>query len=158
LLTTAKGGMFAWDDGVKEITGKDFQLQSLRVPGLTDYQIAAKTCELLGLDASEQLVERLVRRYEDLLPTSLPRRTGHVLPNVREILECVRGRADVRSYLLTGNTRGGAKAKLTHYGLIDFFPEGAFAEDTRARATIAQRALQLARRSGDVAPQDMFVI
>ena len=71
LLTTARGGMFAWDDGVKEITGKDFQLQQLRVPGLTDYQIAAKTCELLDLEPTAQLVERLVRRYEELLPTSL---------------------------------------------------------------------------------------
>ena len=158
LLTTARGGMFAWDDGVKEITGKEFQLQQLRVPGLTDYQIAAKTCELLELEPSEQLVERLVRRYEDLLPTSLPRRVGHVLPNVREILEQLRGRGDVRSYLLTGNTRGGAKAKLTHYGLIDFFPDGAFAEDTRARATIAQRAMVLARNAGPVAEQDVFVI
>jgi phosphoglycolate phosphatase-like HAD superfamily hydrolase len=140
---------------------------------MTDYQIAAKTCELLGLEPSEPLVERLVRRYEELLPTSLPRRVGQVLPNVREILEQLRGRADVRSYLLTGNTRGGATAKLTHYGLIDFFPglrqaqaapsdqsrgEGAFAEDTRARATIAQRGLELARRSGHVPEQDMFVI
>ena len=158
LLTTARGGMFAWDDGVKEITGKDFQLQTLRVPGMTDYQIAAKTCELLGLDPSEPLVERLVRRYEALLPTSLPRRVGHVLPNVREILEQVQGRADVRSYLLTGNTRGGAKAKLTHYGLADFFPDGAFAEDTRARASIAHRAVVLARRAGPVTEQDMFVI
>lgn len=158
LLTTARGGMFAWDDGVKEITGKDFQLQQLRVPGLTDYQIAAKTCELLGLEASEPLVEQLVRRYESLLPTSLPRRVGHVLPNVREILEQLRGRPDVRSYLLTGNTRRGAKAKLTHYGLFDFFPDGAFAEDTRARATIAERAMALARAAGPVDEQHMFVI
>jgi phosphoglycolate phosphatase-like HAD superfamily hydrolase len=158
LLTTARGGMFAWDDGVKEITGRDFQLASLRVPGLTDYQIAAKTCELLGLEPSPPLVEQLVRRYESLLPTSLPRRTGHVLKNVREILEQLRGRTDVQSFLLTGNTRGGATAKLTHYGLIDFFAEGAFAEDTRARATIAQRALELARRAGPVSEQDMFVI
>jgi phosphoglycolate phosphatase-like HAD superfamily hydrolase len=158
LLTTARGGMFAWDDGVKEITGTDFQLQQLRVPGLTDYQIAARTCELLELEPSEPLVEQLVRRYEELLPSSLPRRVGHVLPNVREILEQLRGRADVRSYLLTGNTRGGAKAKLTHYGLVDFFPDGAFAEDTRARATIAQRAMVLARAAGPVAEQDMFVI
>jgi hypothetical protein len=114
---------------------------------MTDYQIAAKTCELLGLDPSEPLVERLVRRYEALLPTSLPRRVGHVLPNVREILEQLRGRSDVRSYLLTGNTRGGARAKLTHYDVIQFFPDGAFAEDTGDRASIAQRAMVLARRS-----------
>ena len=81
-----------------------------------------------------------------------------MLPNVREILEQLRGRGDVRSYLLTGNTRGGAKAKLTHYGLVDFFADGAFAEDTRARATIAQRAMALARNAGPVAEQDVFVI
>ena len=46
LLTTAKGGMFAWDDAVKDITGREFQLQSMRIPGMTDYQIAARcrTC------------------------------------------------------------------------------------------------------------------
>jgi phosphoglycolate phosphatase len=158
LLTTAKGGMFAWDDAVKEITGHDFQLASMRVPGMTDYQIGARTLEMLGIERTEELTERLVRRYEALLPTSLPRRTGHVLKNVREILEQLRGRPDVRSYLLTGNTRGGAKAKLTHYGLIDFFGDGAFAEDTQARATIAQRALTLARTSGHVPEQEMFVI
>jgi phosphoglycolate phosphatase-like HAD superfamily hydrolase len=158
LLTTARGGMFAWDDAVKEITGREFQLQSMRIPGMTDYQIAARTFEMLGLERTEEITERLVRRYEELLPASLPRRTGHVLPNVREVLETLRDRDDVVSYLLTGNTRGGARAKLTHYGLIDFFPAGAFAEDTKERATIATRALALAREAGPVMEQDVFVI
>jgi phosphoglycolate phosphatase-like HAD superfamily hydrolase len=64
----------------------------------------------------------------------------------------------VRSYLLTGNTRGGARAKLTYYGLFDYFPDGAFAEDTGERATIAARALQLARRAGPIADESLFVI
>jgi len=77
---------------------------------------------------------------------------------VREVLEELRARPDVQSYLLTGNTRGGAKAKLTHYGLLDFFPEGAFAEDTRERATIAERAMAMARRAGPVSEHEVFVI
>jgi phosphoglycolate phosphatase-like HAD superfamily hydrolase len=158
LLTTAKGGMFAWDDAVKEITGRDFQLQSMRIPGMTDYQIAARTFESLGLPRTEEDTHRLVRRYEELLPSSLPRRTGRVLPNVREILETLRGRPDVRSYLLTGNTRGGATAKLTHYGLMEFLPDGAFAVDTSERSTIAARALELANRAGTISPDDAFVI
>jgi hypothetical protein len=64
----------------------------------------------------------------------------------------------VRSYLLTGNTRGGARAKLTHYDLFKYFPDGAFAEDTGVRATIAARALALARRAGPVADERIFVI
>ena len=158
LLTTAKGGMFAWDDAVKEITGRDFQLASMRIPGMTDYQIARRTLESLGLPADGEMLERLVRRYEELLPTSLPRKTGYVLPNVRPILEGLAGRDDVRSYLLTGNTRGGAQAKLTHYGLWSFFPDGAFAEDANDRSTIAHRAMHLARQVGPVTAADAFVI
>jgi phosphoglycolate phosphatase-like HAD superfamily hydrolase len=100
----------------------------------------------------------MVKRYEELLPSTLPQKQGRVLPNVRDILERLCRRTDVRSYLLTGNTRGGARAKLTHYGLLDYFPDGAFAEDAGERSTIAARALDLARRSGPVADNAIFVI
>jgi len=158
LLTTGKAGVPAWEAAVRETTGKHFQLSSIRVPGLTDFQIAARTFELLGVPAADGLLERMVARYEELLPSTLPLKQGWVLPNVREILEALRGRADVRSYLLTGNTRLGARAKLTHYDLIRYFADGAFAEDQGFRASIATRALELARRSGPVDLQRVFVI
>lgn len=158
LLTTAKAGVPAWEMAVREVTGKDFELAKFRIAGLTDYQIAVKTFELLGVEASEERLRRMVARYESLLPASLPLRQGHVMPNVREILEYLQGRDDVASYLLTGNTRGGGRAKLTHYDLWHFFPDGAFAEDTRERSTIAVRALDLARRTRDVSVDDVFVI
>jgi phosphoglycolate phosphatase len=158
LLTTGKAGVPAWEAAVKEVTGRDFQLSSIRVPGLTDYQIAVRTFELLGVDAEEATLRRMVARYEELLPSKLPLREGRVLPNVRETLEHLRSREDVRSYLLTGNTRGGARAKLTHYDLFHFFPDGAFAEDTGERSAIATRALELARGAGPVGEHAVFVI
>lgn len=158
LLTTGKAGVPAWEAAVQEVTGKPFQLSVIRVPGLTDYQIAVKTFELLEVDADDEMLRRMVRRYEELLPEYLPLKQGRVLPNVREILEALKDRADVRSYLLTGNTRGGARAKLTHYDLFRYFPDGAFAEDTRARSTIASRALELARRTGPVVDERIFVV
>ena len=118
LLTTGKAGVPAWERPCARSTGKDFQLSSIRVPGLTDYQIAVRTFEMLGVPSRRaDGSQRMVRRYEELLPAALPLKQGRVLPNVREILEQLRGRPDVRSYLLTGNTRGGARAKLTHYDL-----------------------------------------
>jgi phosphoglycolate phosphatase-like HAD superfamily hydrolase len=81
-----------------------------------------------------------------------------VLPNVREILEHLREWPDIRSYLLTGNTRGGARAKLMHYRLLDFFPDGAFAEDAGDRSSIARRALELAHRAAPVADAGIFVV
>lgn len=158
LLTTGKAGVPAWEAAVREVTGRDFQLSSIRVPGLTDFQIAVKTFELLGVPADEETLRRMVRRYEEGLPEALPKKQGHVLPNVREILDHLQTRDDVRSYLLTGNTRAGARAKLTHYDLYRYFPDGAFAEDARDRATIAERALELARRAGPVDRESLFVI
>ena len=158
LLTTGKAGVPAWEAAVREVTGKDFQLSSIRVPGLTDFQIAARTFELLGVNAEGGALQRMVSRYEELLPSHLPLKQGRALPNVREILEALRGRSDVRSYLLTGNTRRGARAKLTHYDLFKYFPDGAFAEDQRARSSIAARALDLARRNGPINDEHLFVI
>jgi phosphoglycolate phosphatase-like HAD superfamily hydrolase len=158
LLTTGKAGVPAWEQAVREIVQRDFQLSSFRVAGLTDYQIAVRTFEMLEVEADETTIRRMVGRYEALLPQELPKKQGRVLPNVREILERMTGRPDVRSYLLTGNTRGGARAKLTHYDLFKYFIDGAFAEDSRDRSTIAARAMDLARAGGPVADEGVFVI
>ena len=158
LLTTAKAGVFAWEQAVRELTGHDFELISMRIAGLTDYQIAVKTFDTLGIAADQAFLRRFVDRYGELLPSSLPRKQGSVMPNVREILEHLRGRPDIRSYLLTGNTRAGACAKLVHYNLIEHFPDGAFADDAGDRAAIARRALALAQQAGPVADDGIFVI
>ena len=158
LLSTGKAGVMPWEAAVRKVTGLDFQLSSIRIPGLTDYQIAVKTLEMLSVQADDDAVRRLVRLYEEGLPAALPQRQGFVMPNVREILESCRARPDIRSYLLTGNTRGGARAKLTHYDLFKYFPDGGFAEDAGPRAGIARRALELAQRDGALVDGGVFVI
>jgi phosphoglycolate phosphatase-like HAD superfamily hydrolase len=158
LLSTGKGGVPAWEQAVREVTGQEFELASIRIPGLTDFQIAVRTFQLLGIDADTETLNRMVARYESLLPVYLPQRQGQVMPNVREILDATRDRPDIRSYLLTGNTRGGARAKLTHYALHHYFGDGAFAQDPGERATIAVRALDLARQAGPIAEESVFVI
>jgi phosphoglycolate phosphatase-like HAD superfamily hydrolase len=125
---------------------------------MTDFQIAKKMFETLGVEADSAFLRHFVDRYGELLPTSLPRKQGNVMPNVREILEHLRDRRDVRSYLLTGNTRAGARAKLAHYDLTQYFSDGAFAEDTGDRGSIARRALSLAELHGDVDKGRVFVI
>lgn len=158
LLTTGKAGVPAWEAAVREVVGHDFELESFRVAGLTDFQIAVRTFEMLGVSAGDDTLRVMVRRYEELLPVWLPTRHGRVLPNVRGILDRLRTQPGIRSYLLTGNTPGGARAKLTHYDLFEYFAGGAFAEDASDRSTIARRALELARRDGPVAAHAVFVI
>jgi len=60
LLTTGKAGVPAWEMAVREIVQRDFELASFRVAGLTDYQIAVRTFEMLDVDADESTIRRMV--------------------------------------------------------------------------------------------------
>jgi phosphoglycolate phosphatase-like HAD superfamily hydrolase len=149
LLTTGRAGIFAFEEALAEMTGITSDLQQLFTAGLTDAEIAVLILEGADGDAAPGRVDEVLRAYERRLPASLHRRQGRVLPNVREVLEDLEGRDDVRSYLLTGNTPTGARAKLAHYDLARFFPDGggAFCLGPGARVEIARRALPLAEHA-----------
>ena len=142
LLTTGRGGVLALEDACVEVTGRALNLQSIKSDGLTDHQLAVKILEQAGAEPARERVGQFLRAYERQLPRRLPERRGHVLQNVREILtHMTLHRPHVHSLLLTGNTAAGARAKLTHYELQEFFDGGAFSDDTGPRAQIAVRAL-----------------
>ena len=146
LLTTARGGILALEDACRDVTGRQLDLRDLKSDGLTDHQLAVHILDQARAGKDAALVERLLRRYEEHLPARLPLRRGRALDGVREILAYLRARrSDVHSMLLTGNTAGGAQAKLAYYGLQEFFDGGAFSEDRGPRAGIAERALAAAR-------------
>jgi phosphoglycolate phosphatase-like HAD superfamily hydrolase len=146
LLLTGRAGLYAFEEALEEVTGASISLQEISTPGFTDAGVAKLVLEHAGRASDPESVEAVLRSYERRLPDSLPRRQGHVLDGVREVLEDLEGRDDVRSYLLTGNTPAGARAKLGHYDLDGFFPggEGAFCIDHGSRIDIARRALPLA--------------
>ena len=157
LLTTARAGVYAWAEAVEEQAGHPVDLSGFQTAGLTDVEIARQLGARSELDQAS--TEALLRNYERRLPQSLTRRTGGVLPNVRPILERLRGRTDVYSGLLTGNTRAGAAAKLRHYGLAEFFEGGAFADGAVDRPAIARDALAQARKIlGLIEPDRVYVI
>jgi phosphoglycolate phosphatase-like HAD superfamily hydrolase len=146
LLLTGRAGLYAFEEALEEVTGAHVSLEEISTPGFTDAGVARLVLEHAGRPSDPETVEAVLRSYERRLPDSLPRRQGQVLDGVREALEDLEGRDDVRSYLLTGNTPAGARAKLGHYDLDRFFPdgEGAFCIDHGSRIDIARRALPLA--------------
>jgi phosphoglycolate phosphatase-like HAD superfamily hydrolase len=146
LLLTGRAGLFAFEEALEEVTGASSDLRKLSTPGLTDAGVARLVLEHAGAPSDPTTVEAVLRSYERRLPDTLPRRQGRVLDGIREVLEDLQGCDDVRSYLLTGNTPMGARAKLRHYDLDRFFRtgEGAFCIDHGSRVDIARRALPLA--------------
>ena len=162
LLVTGRAGMIAWERAFAAETGGR-SLPAVRPDGLTDHQIAAWLLGYTALDQpvtpSEQAAAaRLVQHYESELAGVLPLRQGHVLDNASGLLAWVRAeRPHLLSWLVTGNTRKGATAKLRHYGLSDFFLSadaddaaerplvGSFSTRVEPRAHIVHRALQMAQ-------------
>jgi phosphoglycolate phosphatase-like HAD superfamily hydrolase len=146
LLLTGRAGLYAFEEAVEEVTGAPIDLQQVSTAGMTDAGVARFVLELAGQPTDPETVEAVLRAYERRLPDSLPRRQGQVLEGIREVLEDFEARDDVRSYLLTGNTPTGARAKLGHYDLDRFFSdgEGAFCIDHGSRVDIARRARPLA--------------
>ncbi len=146
LLLTGRAGLYAFEEALEEVTGAISDLEKVSTPGYTDAAVAKLVLERAGQPSDPETVDAVLRAYERRLPASLPRRRGRVLEGIREVLEDLDGQEDVRSYLLTGNTPVGARAKLRHYDLDRFFPEGqgAFCIDHSSRVEIARRALPLA--------------
>jgi phosphoglycolate phosphatase-like HAD superfamily hydrolase len=160
LLTTARAGIFAWEDAIREVAGRACDFSSLETAGLTDVQIATRILERFGFEPEPPRVSALVGCYEARLADCLYRKTGRVLPGVRTILEHLRDRQEVVSILLTGNTEAGARAKLRHYGLEGYFHRGAFADGVADRVGIARLARAMARDiiGGEPDSSSMYVV
>jgi phosphoglycolate phosphatase len=151
LLTTARAGVFSLEDALEQVTGVRADLQGMATAGMTDYAIAEAALRSAGREADEATVQEFLRVHGEQLPRYLGRKEGHVMPGVREVLEDLEGRDGVANLLLTGNVEAGARAKLAHYGLAEFFPDGgAFCVGPGERDEIARRALPLARGATDV--------
>lgn len=144
LLTTARAGVFALEEAAREVLGGEQDFSRLATAGLTDAEVVELCIRTAGQDPSPETVEAFLRAYERYLPDRLHWRAGSVLPGVIEILDDLAARPEAVSLLLTGNTPAGARAKLRHYGLWDYFAGGAFCESMEPREPIARRALALA--------------
>jgi phosphoglycolate phosphatase len=160
LLTTRRAGVFALEEAAREVCGGAPDFTELETSGLTDHEIAVIVVRECGGGDSPETASELLRAYERHLPERLRWRQGGPLPGVVEILDHLRGREDVVSLLLTGNTPAGARAKLEHYGLDGYFAGGAFCVDGDDRPTIARRALTVAAEhaGAQIAPDSAFVI
>jgi phosphoglycolate phosphatase len=160
LLTTARAGIFAFEEACEAVLGERIDMTTLPTAGLTDAEIARDLVASRGVD-DPAAVGALLAAYERLLPERLGWREGRVLPNVRENLDALAGRDDVVCMLLTGNIAGGAEAKLRHYGLWEYFAEtgGAFSTEGCDRPAIARRARELAaEHGGEVPPGERMVV
>jgi len=113
--------------------------------GRSDRAIAMDLFRSHGLEPSAENWQRFCLGYLARLEKTLATHQGLVLPGVSELLTTLRARGDVAIGLLTGNIREGARRKLGHYGLWNWFAFGGFGDEHVERCDIAAVALVAAK-------------
>lgn len=119
--------------------------QPVPFSGRTDRGICLQLLRRHGLPANLENWHRLRHGYLTRLARELQNRQGFTLPGVQALLEHLEPRDDVAVGLLTGNVREGARLKLNHYGLFDYFPFGGFGDEHEDRDHVAGEAFKAAR-------------
>ncbi len=143
LVLTGGAGIRAMNLAFAELFGVESGLADVEVAGRIDTAIlrVALTKHDIVCEAFSDMVAEFREVYcRHLARTLVEARDGRVLPGVRELLSALRSKPDVRLSLATGNFRRGAEIKLSYYGLWQYFDDGAFGEDTEARADLVAMA------------------
>ena len=114
----------------------------LDLAGSTDSGIVRGMLEHFSSDLT---LDAFYEVYLSKLPSNLDSFAGRVLPGVDFLLDSIM-RGDDTLGLLTGNIAEGAWAKLSYYGLSDYFTFGAFGDDHYDRNLLGPVALDRANQ------------
>ncbi|MFL6528799.1 MAG: HAD family hydrolase [Chthoniobacterales bacterium] len=133
LVNTGGAGIESLKRMVRERFGAEDDLRDIEIAGKTDAAILRDILRKYNVEATERPIREFGDDYLLGLETELPRCDGRVLPGIGELLTRLKERPHIVLGLLTGNLERGAKMKLEHYGLWQFFEFGAFADDHHDR-------------------------
>jgi phosphoglycolate phosphatase len=145
LIASGGAGMRALQVALRSVFGIDGSLDDIEFAGRTDHWIMREIFRKFGLSATADNFARYFEGYVAALPGELANPHARVLPGVREILQAAAAHGQIAQGLLTGNIRRGAQVKLSHHGLWDHFPFGAFADDSEHRNDLGPHAVRRAR-------------
>jgi phosphoglycolate phosphatase len=149
LLSAGGAPRRAFRTALVEHFGTEGSMASADFSGKTDPQIIYELMRGAGLgdDHIERRIADFFAHYLDELERELAVETGHRLyPGVAELVPALARDSRVALGLLTGNIEAGARLKLEHFGLWEYFQIGAFGSDDRTRDRLGPVAINRAER------------
>jgi len=160
LLTSGGAGERALRLGLKDRLGIDDDLKDVEIAGRTDSLIARRVLEKHHLPVTPENISNFLDGYLHHLAIELGRSKGTLLPGILDLLNTLRERPHLAVALLTGNLSRGARIKLNHYGIWEYFEFGAYADDHHDRNQLGKFATARAREKHGVefAPENVYVL
>jgi phosphoglycolate phosphatase len=150
ILNSGGAGERALTLALRERFGREETLENIEIAGKTDLWIAHRIFEAHGIAPEQDKLDDFLDGYLLFLKDELGRGSGHLLPGFPAILHALEALPHVALGLLTGNLRRGAELKLGHYGVLDHFSFGAFADDSHERNQLGPFAQQRAAEAHGV--------
>ena len=145
MIDSGGAGIQALKDVLQTQFGISDDLRGVEVAGQTDTGIVHQILRKQNITVDDKTTAAFLDLYVECLARELPQRKGTILPGVEELLRRLQARSQNVLGLLTGNVKRGAKLKLSHYGIWDFFEFGAFADDHCDRNALGPFAQQRAQ-------------
>ena len=140
----------AMNRALVELTGVTTGFQGVSFAGKTDLQIVREGLKSLDLQHDGELPYSLLDLYLEYLSDELSIGKAHVKVGVFELLAVLSANKDIYLGLLTGNFKRGAELKLGQFGLMQFFPVGAFGSDSEDRLQLLPIAVERLREAENV--------
>ncbi len=143
LVRSGGSGKTAMDVALHSAFGIAEIKDEVSYSGRTDSAIARDLLRVHGIPVNLENERKLTSLYLELLPKALAEGDGHICPGIEEILLDARNSPSVLLALLTGNVREGARKKLSHFGIWDYFAAGGgFGDNHYERDDVAHSALK----------------
>ncbi len=137
-------------EGIQKVTGRSTKLEGLATAGALDRDLIAAMLRAAG-ESERRIRSVLTEVMRECEQSYVAKCAADLSPflcrDVHQTLEELKSRGAVLG-LVTGNLSAIGWRKVELAGLRPYFSVGAFAEDGRTRARLAQVAAQRARRTG----------
>jgi phosphoglycolate phosphatase len=135
-------------------------LRDIDYRGRTDAFIAQRLFEHYRIPMSAESLRAFLDAYLSFLKEEMKEGNPRAHFGILEILELARKRPNLAQGLLTGNLAHGAKIKLEHFDVWQYFEFGAFADDSSIRNELGPFALRRAKdKTGhEFSPKQVFII
>lgn len=136
LVSTHGAGGRAFMRALRDVVGPDVEME-LTFAGGTDRGIARQGLECAGIEATKEVVDRVLDTYVEYLVDALRETPEYtVFAGAVDLLDELSGRAGFAVGLGTGNIERGARIKLARGELNDYFDFGGFGCDAEQRGEL----------------------